>query len=93
MARSVNLSESRLQHLFKSETGMSVGEYLFAQRMRKARRLLETTDLSVKQVALEVGARDPSHFIKNYKKYSGHTPRRYRELFHAGALARAEAAV
>lgn len=85
MACSVNLSTSRFQHLFKSETGVCVSEYLLRLRMKRARRLLETTELSVKQVALGVGARDLSHFIRNFRRFTGHTPKRYRELFHSEA--------
>ncbi len=87
VARSVNLSASRLQHLFKSETGMSLSEYRLRLRMERARGLLETTHLSVKQVACDVGAPDLSHFIKNFKKLHGVTPKRYRELFHSKAAA------
>ena len=86
MARSVNLSVSRFQHLFKSETGTCVSEHLLRLRMQRARRLLETTDLSVKQVALEVGSHDLSHFIKNFRRFTGQTPKRYRELFHSEAV-------
>jgi AraC family transcriptional regulator of arabinose operon len=39
VARSVNLSASRLQHLFKSETGMSLSEYRPRLRMKRARPL------------------------------------------------------
>jgi AraC family transcriptional regulator of arabinose operon len=85
MARSVNLSVSRFQHLFKAEMGMCVSEYLLRLRMQMARRLLETTDLSVKQIALGVGAHDLSHFIKNFRRFTGHTPKRYREFFHSEA--------
>jgi AraC family transcriptional regulator of arabinose operon len=85
MARAVNLSVSRFQHLFKSETGTCVSEHLLRLRMQRACQLLETTDLSVKQIALGVGARDLSHFIKKFRKFTGHTPKRYRELFHSRA--------
>lgn len=85
MAHSINLSVSRFQHLFKSETGVCASEYLLRLRIHKARRLLETTDLSVKQVALGVGVHDMSHFIKNFRRVTGHTPKRYRVLFHSEA--------
>jgi two-component system response regulator YesN len=47
LARFVKLSRSRLWHTFKTEMGVSVGQYLKAQRIQKARELLETTSLSV----------------------------------------------
>ena len=78
LAQSVNLSESRLRHLFKAETGVSPIQYLKAQRMQKAQKLLETTFLSVKEVMLKVGVKDKSHFIRDFKKASGFSPSRYR---------------
>jgi two-component system response regulator YesN len=47
LARFVKLSRSGLCHTFKTEMGVSVGQYLKAQRIQKARELLETTSLSV----------------------------------------------
>lgn len=81
LAQSVNLSESRLRHLFKAETGVSPVQYLKTQRMLKARRLLETTFLNVKEVMLKVGAKDTSHFIRDFKKTFGLSPSQYRDKY------------
>jgi AraC-like DNA-binding protein len=81
LAQSFNLSASRLRHLFKAETGVSPVQYLQAQRMQKARELLETTFLNVKEVMLEVGVKDKSHFIKGFKKAYGLTPSQYRTQY------------
>jgi AraC family transcriptional regulator, arabinose operon regulatory protein len=64
----VFLSPSRLAHLFKAETGVSPMRYLKTQRMQKAKLLLETTPLSIKEVMIYVGVNDKSHFIKDFKK-------------------------
>lgn len=81
LAQSLNLSESRLRHLFKAETGISPMQYLKAQRMQKARKLLETTFLNVKEVMLKVGAKDTSHFIRDFKKAFGLSPSQYRAQY------------
>lgn len=81
LAKSLNLSESRLRHLFKAETGVSPIQYLKAQRIQRARKLLETTFLNVKEVMLKVGARDKSHFIRDFKKAFGLSPSQYRAQF------------
>jgi transcriptional regulator GlxA family with amidase domain len=50
LAALVNLSPSRLHQLFKDGTGVPPARYLRQLRMSRARELLETTHLSVKQV-------------------------------------------
>jgi transcriptional regulator GlxA family with amidase domain len=81
MAQSVNLSPSRLRHLFRDEMGVSLRQYLKAQRMLKARQLLETTFLNVQEIMFRVGFTDKSHFARDFKKVYGFSPLRYRTQF------------
>jgi two-component system response regulator YesN len=67
-----------LSTLFKTETGATAMQYLKALRMEKARELLDTTYLSVKEVAVQVGLNDTSHFVRDFKKAFGQTPTQYR---------------
>lgn len=78
MARAVNLSPSRLRHLFKDETGMTPVQYHKALRVRMARELLETTFLSMKEIMQRVGMKDKNHFARDFKKVHGVTPAKYR---------------
>jgi len=78
MAQFVNLSPSRLRYLFKSEIGMPPAQYLKAFRMQRARELLETTFLSVKEIISSIGVNDQSHFIREFKRTYGLTPAQYR---------------
>ena len=78
LAKAVNLSPWRLYHIFKSETSVSPQQYLRALRMEQARKLLQTTFLSVKQVMIEVGLRDESHFVRDFKSAYGVSPARFR---------------
>jgi transcriptional regulator GlxA family with amidase domain len=80
LAKSVNLSVSRLRHLFRAETGTSPTQYLKSVRIRKAKEMLETTFMSVKQIMSLVGAGDRNHFARNFKKAYGSTPTEYRKL-------------
>jgi len=50
LAEAASTSSSHLSRLFKSETGLSPGEYLRRVRMEKARQLLATSRLSVKEI-------------------------------------------
>jgi AraC family transcriptional regulator of arabinose operon len=81
LARSVNLSPWRLSHLFKTETRTPPLQYLRTLRMQQAKVLLETTFLSVKQIMTEVGVRDGSHFVRDFKTTYGLSPTRYRQSF------------
>jgi len=78
LARATNLSRSRFQHLFKAETGVSPASYLRLLRLERARFLLETSFLSIKQIMLRVGVADKSHFERRFKKAYGATPTGYR---------------
>jgi transcriptional regulator GlxA family with amidase domain len=78
IARSVNLSHSRLRCLFKAETGMSPTHYLKHLRMQEAKRLAESTFLNVKQIMNKLGMRDESHFVRDFKRIHGDTPSQYR---------------
>lgn len=78
LAAEVEISASRLGFLFRHETGLSPGAYLQALRMERARILLETTDLAVRDIMLQVGLSDPSHFSRDFRTAHGLSPRAYR---------------
>jgi transcriptional regulator GlxA family with amidase domain len=61
IAQSVRLSPAHLRALFKSETGTSPTTYRRELQMERARHLLETTFMSVKEVAACVGIDGVSH--------------------------------
>ena len=79
LAASVNLSRSRFAHLFREQTGASPGRYLRDFRLDRARLLLETTFLSVKEVMAAVGVNDPSHFSRDFHATFGTSPREFRK--------------
>ena len=77
VAASVNLSQSRLRHLFKDETGLTPAQYLKRLRIEGARKLLEGSFLRVKEVMTRVGVSDESHFVTDFKKAHGLPPIKY----------------
>lgn len=83
MAHAVNLSPSHFYHIFKSETGMAPTRYMKEFRMNKAKELLETTFMSVKEILTQIGARDGSHFVRDFKRHYNLTPTQYRRLLDA----------
>jgi len=53
-------------------------QYLRLLRMERAKYLLETSFLSVKEITHSVGLNDESHFVRDFKKAYGAPPARYR---------------
>src|SRR6185312_8821876 len=80
-AQSVNLSVWRLSHIFKSDVGMPPIKYLRLLRMERAKGLLESSFLSVKEIAFQVGLNDESHFVRDFKSTYGFSPTSYRAHF------------
>jgi AraC family transcriptional activator of mtrCDE len=78
LARSVNLSSTRLRQLFLKETGQSPIRYLKGLRIKKAKLLLQSSFLSIKEIAFQAGLGDVSHFSRDFKKQYGLTPSEYR---------------
>ncbi len=86
LAALVNLSPSRLRHLFTAGIGKTPAQYLRSVRMREAEMLLRTTFLSVKEIMNRVGYLDESHFGHEFKRTYGLAPSRYRDARTRSAL-------
>jgi AraC-like DNA-binding protein len=74
MGEEVNLSSWRLCHLFKLELGTSPIEFLTQFRLERAKHLLETEFLTVKETMNKVGISDASYFSRSFKATYGMTP-------------------
>jgi two-component system response regulator YesN len=81
LAQLVNLSPSHLCYKFKAETGTSLARYQKSLKLEKAKELLETTCLRVKEVMVKVGIDDESHFVRDFKKAFNVTPTQCRMLY------------
>ena len=78
LAASVHLSASRLSRLFKDETGLGLGEYIFELRMRRAASLLAATEEPVKCIASAVGYHHSSSFVRAFNTRFAESPLAYR---------------
>ncbi|HEX7632160.1 MAG TPA: helix-turn-helix domain-containing protein [Lacunisphaera sp.] len=78
LARHCGLSESRLSHLFKAETGETPQVYSEELRLRLAQQLLVHSGLRVNEVATETGFADPFYFAKRFRKFARFSPSEYR---------------
>jgi YesN/AraC family two-component response regulator len=78
IAAYVGLSEQHLIRSFRKEIGITPIDYLKRYRIRQAKALLEASDKTVTQVALEVGFTDSSYFARVFRREAGVSPSAYR---------------
>lgn len=78
LATLANLSRSRYVDLFKEQTGYAPIDYFIRLRMHRACQLLDTTELSIKTVAAELGYEDPLYFTRVFRSVNEMTPTEYR---------------
>lgn len=79
LALECNLSESHLQHLFKQGTGLGLGHLLTEQRMQLASDFLAHTNLSIKEIAFNVGYEHSSSFTRAFERHFRQAPSCYRQ--------------
>ena len=73
------VSRHALSLAFKEIVGITFKEYLLLFRMAEAKNLLVNTDLSVEQIAEQVGYVNVNNFVKIFKKFQHTTPLQYRK--------------
>jgi AraC-like DNA-binding protein len=78
IATAVCVSPAHLQRCFRAGTGTSLVRYVHKTRLRRAANLLHTSDLSVTDVALDVGFADPNYFARLFRREFGVSPARFR---------------
>lgn len=79
VSREVDISPYYFSKIFKEETGKNFIEYVTEIRMEKAKELLQSSTLSMKEICGEVGYADPNYFSRTFKKNVGLTPTEYKE--------------
>ena len=77
MARSVHLSESRFYVLYKQIFGISPKNDLIIARIERAKSLLEENKYSNVEIASMTGYTNEYHFIRQFKRIAGITPKEY----------------
>ncbi|SCP99307.1 AraC family transcriptional regulator [Anaerobium acetethylicum] len=74
-AKAAYMSPNYFSSYFRRVTGVTFSEYLTDLRIRKAKELLRTTDLSTNEIANECGFGNMSNFYRLFKKQTGSTPK------------------
>ena len=78
-ARLSGLSYNYFCSAFKKAYGISFSAYLDSLRLSESTRLLLTTDMSITEIAAELGFSDTCHYIRKFKAAYGITPHKYRD--------------
>ncbi len=80
LAELAGLSTSQFSSIFRSRTGYSPVDYMIRLRLSRAAWLLDSTQLSIKEIAAEVGYDDPLYFSRRFSSVYRTSPRAYREI-------------
>ena len=80
MADVVNLSVSHLNRLFKQSRGISLYQYVIRCRIDRSQELLKSNNMTIAEIASQVGFCDQSHFSHHFKKLVGVTPKAFRQI-------------
>lgn len=83
LAREAQMSRSYYSSLFKTMNGVSVWNYITNQRIRKAQQLLETTEMSVTNIATVCGFNTLANFNRSFRQQTGESPTLYRRQCNA----------
>lgn len=79
IAAHVHLHPVYLSRWYKDTTGKNLSEYILEARMERARELLADSALKIYEIGQAVGYRSAQHFITEFKKAVGVTPKAYRD--------------
>lgn len=74
VADAMSLNAAYLSRIFKKYTGKTIVTYINDLKMEKARALIEENQLSLKEIALEVGIQNYNYFYQMVKKHYGKSP-------------------
>ena len=84
VGRHLGFSRSHFCRFFSRSSGEGFSRYLMKMRTEEAKRLLETTRLSVAEMAERCGFTSPKYFSSVFRRMEGVTPSQYRHLGETG---------
>jgi AraC family transcriptional regulator len=80
LASIASMSCGHFARLFKESTGVAPHQYVTAQRVERASRLLAQSELPVVEIALRSGFAAQSSFTTTFRRMTGMTPRAFRRI-------------
>ncbi len=79
IAKSGNVSKSTCLVIFKKYLQDTPANYLIGYRLKRAIKMLKSTDMPITEIALEAGFGGVSYFAETFRKYYGRSPSEYRK--------------
>lgn len=76
-AKRLGVSERSLKRKLQ-QRGTSYQKLMDAERLARAARLLQTTDISIERLASDLGYSDPTNFTRAFRRWTGQSPRSFR---------------
>ena len=73
----VGVSVQYFSKIFKEEVGCNYVDWLNSLRINRAKELMESTQMTIKEVGFQVGYNDPNYFSRIFKRYEGIAPTEY----------------
>lgn len=80
IADGTGLSYSSIGRIMRNKTGKNVLEYINGLRIDEAKRLLQNTNMNLREIAANVGYNNDQSFLRFFKKYEGLTPGEFRSI-------------
>ncbi len=78
IADAVQLSPSRLSHLFKEQTGVTPARFVELRRIERAMGLLESSSMSIGSIAVATGFSSQFYFTNRFHAVTGTSPSAWR---------------
>jgi AraC-like DNA-binding protein len=78
IAEEMGVSYSNFRKLFKEYTGLSPALYQQDLKLQRAKELLSTTDMSIKEIAYQLNFESPDYFSSKFKTKTGEKPSDFR---------------
>lgn len=75
-----HMSKSNFMRVFKKATGQSPIEYLLRMRIQEGMKRLINTDMSITDIAMDIGFNDSNYFSRQFRQALGQSPRNFRTL-------------
>lgn len=75
-----DISKNKLYAIWKNRFNMTIGDYILAKRMKRAKKLLLQSDDKINVICEKIGIPDYNYFSKVFKKYYDTSPSKFRKM-------------